>query len=280
MSDQPPPEKPKAKNFSHLQSEPVPISFLPQQFLNQLSAGNGSVFPMSAMKTPNYAPMQMGNLGNDKSIASQQTQHAASSSTSTALALVKPASSGPHYLKPMLSQPIDTSIFKGFKFVTLDGMLVETRDVYDKISGTYQWEMCENQDERCINLIRDNFANKRVFLITSGGLGQKIVPKIHELAQVYAIYIYCVNVKFHSEWAKEYTKVRVVSDNDDSDLIPQFAVDVAQANIDWGNGFLKQGNREKAKEKFKLASDKLNNYARNHDPAMDVEIKNKLEECK
>ncbi|CAF1182741.1 unnamed protein product [Rotaria sordida] len=117
-------------------------------------------------------------------------------------------------------------------------------------------------------------------LITSGGLGQKIVPEVHDLPQVYAIYIYCANVKFHETWAKKFRKVHVVCDNDDLYLLPQFAVDVAQANIDWGNALLRQGTRDKAKEKFKLASDKLNNYARNHDSAMDVEIKNKLEECK
>ncbi|CAF4247105.1 unnamed protein product, partial [Rotaria sordida] len=75
-----------------------------------------------------------------------------------------------------------------------------------------------------------------------------------------------------------HKKVHVVCDNDDLYLLPQFAVDVAQANIDWGNALLRQGTRDKANEKFKLASDKLNNYARNHDSAMDVEIKNKLEE--
>ena len=54
------------------------------------------------------------------------------------------------------------------------------------------------------------------------------------LPQVYAIYIYCANVNYHLQWAAGYYKVRVVCNDDDKYLIPQFAVDVAQANIDWG----------------------------------------------
>jgi len=140
--------------------------------------------------------------------------------------------------------------------------------------------MCESQEDRCIDCIRDECKDRRVFLVSSGSLGEKIIPQIHDFPQVYAIYIYCANIKYHRGWSEKYPKVRVVCDNDDLYLLPQFAVDVAQANIDWGDAFLKQGTRDKANEKFKLASDKLNNYARNHDQAMDVEIKKKLDECK
>ncbi|CAF0873595.1 unnamed protein product [Rotaria sordida] len=283
MSDTPP-QKPKIPHMSHLQSEPIPMSFASPQFLAQITAGTANLFPNSQMKTTNQLCMPMTSSGYDKMPTSYQSSsqvpmmtnniNAASSSSSSA------ASSGPKLLKPLPAQTVDASTFKGFKFVTLDSLQVETREVYDKISGTFQWEMCESQDDRCINFIRNECVNKRVFLVSSGGLGQKVVPEIHDLPQVYAIYIYCANVKFHQTWTKKYSKVRVVCDNDDLYLLPQFAVDVAQANIDWGNALLKQGTRDKAKEKFKLASDKLNDYVRNHDPAMDVEIKNKLEECK
>ncbi|CAF2696908.1 unnamed protein product [Rotaria sp. Silwood2] len=278
MSDTPP-QKPKIPHYSHLQSEPVPMSFASPQLLAQITAGTANPFPNSYMKTTNQVHMPMTGSAYDKMPTTYQSQPAPlmnNNKNNTAS-----SSSDSKLIKPLPPQPIDASTFKGFKFVTLDGLQVETREIYDKISGTFQWEMCESQDDRCINFIRNECANRRVFFVSSGGLGQKVVPEIHDLPQVYAIYIYCANVKFHETWAKKYSKVRVVCDNDDLYLLPQFAVDVAQANIDWGNALLsKQDTRDKAKEKFKLASDKLNNYARNHDPAMDIEVNNKLEECK
>ncbi len=291
MSDNPSPHKPMGLRMSHLQSEPVSMSFASPQQLAQFTAGSGSLFNNPRMKTPYQSYMPPMNTVYNMNDTSQQIQSvpsiptnnavaAAATASSSSASASQSASSGPKILTPLPAQPIDLSTFKGFKFITLDPLQIETREIYDEISGTFTWEMCESQEDRCISCIRDEFKDKRVFLISSGSLGAKIVPQVHDLPQLYAIYIYCANVKYHREWAAKYSKVRVVCDNDDLYLLPQFAVDVAQANIDWGNAFLKQGTRDKAKEKFKLAYDKLNKYARNHDQAMDVEIKNKLEECK
>jgi len=286
MSDNPTPHKPTGLRMSHLHSEPVPISFASPQQLAQFTAGSGSFFNAARMQGPRQPYMQQMNTAYNMDNSNFQIQPISSTTNNTVTAAAaassssKSASSGSKTLTPLPAQTIDLSTFKGFKFVTLDPLQLETREIYDEISGTFQWEMCESQDDRCFNCIRDEFKDKRVFLISSGSLGAKIVPQIHELPQVYAIYIYCANVKYHEEWARKYPKVRVVCDNDDLYLLPQLAVDVAQSNIDLGNALLKQGTRDKAKEKFKLAYDKLSKHARNHDQAMDVEIKNKIEECK
>ena len=182
-------------------------------------------------------------------------------------------------MQPLPYQGIDLATFKGMKFVTLDGVQTVTREVYDKISGTFQWEPCEGQEEHCIKFIRDECANRRVFLVSAGGLGSRVVPQIHHLPQLYAVYIHCVDVEGHKRWTKDYPKVRVVCDNDDRYLLPQFAVDVAQTHIEWGDALLKQGNRDDAKKKYTLAETKLNEYARNHDPAMDIDLKSKLTRC-
>jgi hypothetical protein len=287
MSDNPTPHKPMGMRMSHLYSEPVPISFASPQQLAQFTAGTGSFFNGPRMQTPyqSYMPsmntVQNMNNSNFQPISPITTNTVTTTAAAAAASSSsKSAVSGSKPLTPLAAQTIDLNTFKGFKFVTLDSLQLETREIYDEISGTFQWEMCESQDDRCVSCIRDDFKDRRVFLISSGSLGAKIVPQIHELPQVYAMYIYCANVKYHAEWAQKYPKVRVVCDNDDLYLLPQLAVDVAQSNIDWGNALLKQGTRDKAKEKFKLAYDKLNKHARNHDQAMDVEIKNKIEECK
>jgi hypothetical protein len=63
-----------------------------------------------------------------------------------------------------------------------------------------------NGDE-CITHIQNRSVNDRIILISSGGLGQLIVPQIHELRQIFSIYIYCINKEAHEQWARKFVKV-------------------------------------------------------------------------
>jgi hypothetical protein len=182
--------------------------------------------------------------------------------------------------QPLPPQPFDLDKYTGLKFVTLDPLIIETRPIYDEISGTFEWEMCETQDDRCLNFIRDKCHNKRVFFISNGGLGKDIIPKIHDLPQLYAVYVYCADVAFHLSWANKYSKVRVVCNDDDRHLLPTLTLDVAQANIDWGNALLQKGKRDKAKEKFDIALKNLTEHAKKPDQAMIKQVRSKLDECK
>lgn len=47
----------------------------------------------------------------------------------------------------------------------------------------------------------------RIVLIVSGHLGSQIVPHIHGLRQISAIYVYCQNKQAHEHWARNYIKV-------------------------------------------------------------------------
>ncbi|CAF1072195.1 unnamed protein product [Adineta steineri] len=294
MSDKQAPQRPKGPRMSHLYTEPIPMSFATPQQLASLASGATSLFPRMPMTTGNQAYMPMMNAGYNMNpgynmhnpnsqiqpIQSVTNNTVATSTASAASTNSQAASSDKKTLKPLPPQEIDIDTFKGFKFVTLDDLQVETREIYDNISGTFRWEMCQGQEERCVSCIRDDCKNRRVFLVSSGSLGSRIVPLLHELPQLYAIYVYCADVERHSKWAKDFSKVRVVCNNDDKDLLPQFAVDVAQSNIDWGNALLKKGTHDKAKEKFELALKKLKDHAAEHDNAMDVEIETKIKECK
>ncbi|CAF1072688.1 unnamed protein product [Rotaria sordida] len=262
---------------SHDQSSPSDLnqhrtqqSSLLAQFTNATAPGYQ---PQPQATTSTHSSASGFNQNN----TSYNTNSTKSNSTASANQTAKNVS---NTFLPLPSQTINLATFKGFKFVTLDGLLIETRDIYDKISDTYQWEMCQDQEDRCIAYIRDQCVNKRTFLITSGGLGKNIVPKIHELPQLYAVYIYCADVVYHQEWACKFSKVRVVCNNDDKYLLPQFAVDVAQATIDWGDALVKDGKRDAAKEKFQKALSNLTEYARNPDPTMVNEVKIKLDECR
>jgi len=63
----------------------------------------------------------------------------------------------------------------------------------------------QDQCQQCISYFSEQ---DRVILIVSGQLGRQIVPQIHRLRQLSAIYVYCRDKQLNDEWARHYTKVK------------------------------------------------------------------------
>ncbi len=61
-------------------------------------------------------------------------------------------------------------------------------------------------NEECKTYIQWS-VNEKIILIVSGRLGRELVPQIHHLKQIVAIYIYCANMKEHEQWSNIYDKV-------------------------------------------------------------------------
>jgi hypothetical protein len=61
----------------------------------------------------------------------------------------------------------------------------------------------------CIEFL-NNMDDEKAFVILSGYLGQHLVPDIHDMAQVRAIYIFCSNKAQHEGWANEWPKMQGV----------------------------------------------------------------------
>ena len=53
----------------------------------------------------------------------------------------------------------------------------------------------------------------KTVLITAGSIGKIIVPKISHLQNVNRIIVFCMNLKAHQEWAREFPKVTSVTNN-------------------------------------------------------------------
>ncbi|CAF4318158.1 unnamed protein product, partial [Adineta steineri] len=51
---------------------------------------------------------------------------------------------------------------------------------------------------------------EKILFIVSGALGRKILPNIHQLKSVIAIYVFCLRPQYHITWTKDYAKVRAV----------------------------------------------------------------------
>ncbi len=60
--------------------------------------------------------------------------------------------------------------------------------------------------KKCEQYVHD-ITQERVVLIVSGAMSQHIVPRMHNLSQLSACYIFCGNKKYHETWANQYSKV-------------------------------------------------------------------------
>jgi tetratricopeptide (TPR) repeat protein len=63
------------------------------------------------------------------------------------------------------------------------------------------------EPEQCIQCLKD-IDKEKAFIIASGSLGQHLVPNIHAMPQVDAIYIFCGNKSRHEEWTKKWVKIK------------------------------------------------------------------------
>jgi hypothetical protein len=62
---------------------------------------------------------------------------------------------------------------------------------------------------QCVDFLTD-INDMKAFLITDGNLGQHIIPHMHDIPQLDAIYIFCGNKSRHEEWTKKWVKIKGV----------------------------------------------------------------------
>ena len=61
----------------------------------------------------------------------------------------------------------------------------------------------------CINFITD-VEDEKIFMISSGSLGQLIIPIVHDKSQMSMFYIFCKNETSHDKWTQQWFKVKGV----------------------------------------------------------------------
>ena len=83
-----------------------------------------------------------------------------------------------------------------------ENILTQLRDVVRKV------DHCTTAAE-CIEFLK-KMNDQKVFIISSGYLGQHLVSDIHDLAQVHTTYIFCDNKELHEGWMNEWPKVEGV----------------------------------------------------------------------
>jgi len=63
--------------------------------------------------------------------------------------------------------------------------------------------------QECIDFL-SNIENQKVFMIVSGAMGEKTIPKIESWTQLELVYVFCGNRTYHEQWAKKIPKIKGV----------------------------------------------------------------------
>jgi hypothetical protein len=98
-----------------------------------------------------------------------------------------------------------------FSLIWLDSAVNESSENLDcqrKLRNSINYLKTFDDSDRCERYIQNLSSNDRLILIVSGRFGQEILPSIHNLRQVIAIYVYCMHKQSNEQWTKKFNKVQ------------------------------------------------------------------------
>jgi len=126
-----------------------------------------------------------------------------------------------------------------------------------------------NNEDDCLKAFENN-QDKRIFFITSGTMGEKIVPKIiEEYRHIFtdlitdepypSVYVFCHNIEWNLGWAMEYLEY-IQMFNFDSDLLERMTRDIAEYFIERGNRICQDNDLEGALQRLHWAKTLWHQY--------------------
>ncbi|CAF1356566.1 unnamed protein product [Adineta steineri] len=106
-----------------------------------------------------------------------------------------------------------------FLLIWLDSN-IDTRTKYSQNIVTQLDSVIHNvkistDNGHCLQLIQ-SMTDDKICMVVSGTLGEQIVPRVHNMSQVYAIFVFCANKTRHEQWAKDWSKIKAVCTDVDS----------------------------------------------------------------
>ncbi|CAF1328108.1 unnamed protein product [Didymodactylos carnosus] len=129
------------------------------------------------------------------------------------------------------------------KFIWLDTFVRVARLKFTELIDPEKWTFFDKEDA-CIAYIQSaECKTKPVFLVSSGRLGQYVVPKVHDLPQFYAAYIHCADIERNTVWSQTYNKVKGVYYDDEKEIFPKLAKDVSELYVNMGDKYLAANKR-------------------------------------
>ncbi|CAF3326144.1 unnamed protein product, partial [Rotaria socialis] len=94
--------------------------------------------------------------------------------------------------------------------VWLDSNIDETKDdccrMITKLREIANTVNMFTDPDQCIQFLTD-INDGKALLIVSGSFGQHVVPKIHNMPNIHAIFVFCGDKSRHKQWAEKWSKV-------------------------------------------------------------------------
>ena len=82
----------------------------------------------------------------------------------------------------------------------------DNRDTLQELRQVINHLRTFDDSDKCEQCIRQT-TKEKVVLIVSGALGRQVVPRLHDLPQFSACYVFCQDEKGNKQWANKYNKV-------------------------------------------------------------------------
>ena len=107
------------------------------------------------------------------------------------------------------SDRVDDNNLETFTLFWLDALINknENRETQAQLRTVINYVKTFQDPIELLHCIQHSSSSDRIILITSGRLGQNVIPQIHSLIQVVSIYIYCMNKVYYEEQWHSYKKV-------------------------------------------------------------------------
>ncbi|CAF2667815.1 unnamed protein product [Rotaria sp. Silwood2] len=102
-------------------------------------------------------------------------------------------------------------IVQNFLLIWLDAKVDESSEGYSNsikhLQRTVNIIETFQDTEECVDYI-SKIQNATAFLIISDDLCETVVPRIHDMTQLYSIYVFCRKQSTYEEWATDWSKVK------------------------------------------------------------------------
>lgn len=137
------------------------------------------------------------------------------------------------------SERLNLCILQNYLVVWLDGNINENAADFQnsiaKLREVSNAVVTHTNVDKCMAFINAT-KDIKIFIISSGALGQTTIPMIHDLSQIEAIYIFCQDKMLCEKWAKKWSKIKGVFTNIQPicEAISRAAIDCDQNTISMG----------------------------------------------
>lgn len=101
-----------------------------------------------------------------------------------------------------------------FSVVWFETSSNETRtsiDIQQHLRASINFLKIFQDSNECENHIRSTSKDDRIILIVNDHAGEELVSRIHQLRQVFSIYVYSICEERKQQWIRKFSKVNKIS---------------------------------------------------------------------